>query len=71
VIAKEVAHRVLHTMTHSITHSLSRSLPRIVATSVEKKLTHNLVNYYYCIYCYEKGKKSENSYFLFLIHNYN
>eukprot|EP00300_Choanocystis_sp_HF-7_P028291 c3379_g1_i1.p1 GENE.c3379_g1_i1~~c3379_g1_i1.p1 ORF type:complete len:305 (+),score=54.80 c3379_g1_i1:2-916(+) len=56
VIGKEVAHRVLHTMTHSLTHSLSRSLPRLVADDVEKELSHNLVNYYYCIYCYEKGE---------------
>lgn len=56
VIAKDIAHRVIHTLTHTLTHSISRTLPRVVASKVEKQLSHNLVNYYYCIWCYETGQ---------------
>ena len=40
---------------HALTHSISVEVQHHVITGVTKALTHSLIHYYYCIYCYNMG----------------
>ena len=45
----------MHSLTHALTRSIASELGKVVTTGVSKALGHNLVHYYYCIYCYKSG----------------
>ena len=45
----------MHSLTHALTRSIASELGKVVTTGVSKALGHNLVHYYYCIYCYTMG----------------
>ncbi len=56
IIAKQVSHNIIHAITHKVIRTMSQVMVESSATQVTSQLSHQLVNYFYCVYCYQKGE---------------
>jgi hypothetical protein len=60
VLAKQISHNTLHALTQKVINNLAHVLVDTCALQVTEQLSHQLVNYFYCVYCYERGEFCRN-----------